>query len=82
MLTVNDLDKLKGEIEKHGNRRVQIETEIKLIKKDLKEKFGVDKEGEIIALIEELTKEQENLEKQFKAKLEKLSKDLERDGLI
>ena len=82
MLTVNDLDALKKEIEQHSNRRIQIETEIKLIKKDLKEKFGVESEDEIADLIGELEKEQGNLEKQIKTKLEKLTNDMTRDGLL
>jgi hypothetical protein len=82
MLTVNDLDALKKEIEQHSNRRIQIETEIKLIKKDLKEKFGVESEDEIADLIKELEKEQGNLEKQIKTKLEKLTNDMTRDGLL
>jgi hypothetical protein len=82
MLTVNDLDDLKKEIEQHSNRRIQIDTEIKLIKKDLKEKFGVESEDEIADLIKELEKEQGNLEKQIKTKLEKLTNDMTRDGLL
>lgn len=82
MLTVNDLDKLKSEIEGHSNKRIQIETELKIIKKDLKEKFGVESEADIVGLIEDLEKEQTSLEKQIKTKLEKLTKDMEKDGLL
>lgn len=82
MLTVNDLDKLKAEIEGHSNKRIQIETELKIIKKDLKEKFGVESEADIVGLIEDLEKEQESLEKQIRIKLEKLTKDMEKDGLL
>jgi hypothetical protein len=82
MLTVSDLEELKKNIEEHNNKRIQLETEINLIKKDLKEKFGIEDEADIDDLIKELLKEQKEMEDQKQAKLKKLTEDMQRDGLL
>lgn len=82
MLTIDDINKLKSEIDNSSNKRVQLETEIRLIKKDMKEKYGVDNTPDADELIKDLAIEQEKIKKTIETKLNILSEAMKKDGML
>lgn len=82
MLTIDDINKLKSEIDNSSNRRVQLETEIRLIKKDMREKYGVDNTPDADELIKDLAIEQEKIKKIIETKLNILSEAMKKDGML
>jgi hypothetical protein len=82
MLTINDLEQIKNELEAHTKRRIQLETEEKLIKKDMKEKFGIDTVDDAGVLIEELQVEAGKIKNTIETKKEKLIESMKKDGLL
>ena len=82
MLTINDIDKFRAEIEGSTKKRIQLETEIDLIKKSMKENYGVDNTADADSLIKELEIEQEKIKKQIETKLTVLNDAMKKDGLI
>jgi hypothetical protein len=82
MLSLDDIKKLKDILSEHNNRRISIEAEIKLIKKDMKEKYGVESIKEADEFIKELEIEKDKMEKELRKKLNALTEKMENDGLL